>query len=50
MFEDALEQNNFNTGLFIRLSLLIKKITAFKFGEVVRAGNTVKEDKQLVQV
>ena len=39
MFWIALELSNPMVGLITRLSLLAKKLTAFKFGKVAKSGN-----------
>jgi len=39
MFWIALELSNPMVGLITRLSLQLKNITAFKFGEVAKSGN-----------
>jgi len=39
MFWIALELSNLMVGLITRLSLLVKNLTAFKFGEVAKSGN-----------
>jgi len=39
MFWNALELSNSNMGLIIWLSLLVKKLTAFKNDRVVKSGN-----------
>jgi len=39
MFWIALELSNPMVGLITRLSLLLKNLTAFKFGEVAKSGN-----------
>jgi len=39
MFWIALELSNPMAGLITRLSLLLKNLTAFKFGEVAKSGN-----------
>ena len=39
MFWIALELSNLMVGLITMLSLLVKNLSAFKFGEVVKSGN-----------
>jgi len=42
MFWIALELSNPMVGSITRLSLLVKNLTAFKFGKVAKSGNAAR--------